>query len=123
MFLAVTKELAQVRSEIEQAETDFRHLNEQIDMAEIDINLSAQPSRGPRWTFGSSMKSAVRDLGESLTALADFLIWLLVNLPLLALWSLTIFFLAAGGWYVLRKAARAMRAMFGKRQPAQAPPA
>src|SRR5262249_9677482 len=28
--LAVTKELSQVRSEIEQAETDFRHLNEQI---------------------------------------------------------------------------------------------
>jgi hypothetical protein len=121
--LAVTKELAQVRSEIEQAETDFRHLKEQIDMAEIDVTLAAEPSRGPGWTLGSSIKSAVKALGSSLTALADFLIWLLVNLPLLALWALTVFFLAAGGWYVLRKAARAMRAMYGNKPTAQAPPA
>jgi len=121
--LAVTKELAQVRSEIEQAEADFRHLNEQIDMAEIDVTLAAEPSRGPGWTLGSSIKSAVKALGASLTGLADFLIWLLVNLPLLALWALTVFFLAAGGWYVLRKAARAMRAMFGKTPTAHAPPA
>ena len=121
--LAVTKELSQVRSEIEQAETDFRHLNDQIDMAEVDVTLAAEPSRGPGWTLGSSIKSAVKALGASLTALADFLIWLLVNLPLLALWALTVFFLAAGGWYVLRKAARAMRALFGKKPTAQAPPA
>ena len=121
--LAVTKELAQVRSEIEQAETDFRHLNEQIDMAEVDVTLAAEPSRGPGWTVGSSIKSAVKALGASLTALGDFLIWLLVNLPLLALWALTVFFLAAGGWYVLRKAARAMRAMFGMKPTAPAPPA
>jgi hypothetical protein len=121
-ILAVTKELAQIRGEIEHADAEFRHLKDQIDMAEIDIQLTSQVSSTAHWAPGASIKSAFNDLLQSLAGLGDFLIWLVVNLPLLVLWAVTIFFLAAAGWYVLRKAARAMRAMFGKKATAPESP-
>ncbi len=120
--LAVTKELAQIRGEIERADAEFRHLRDQIDMAEIDVQLTSQVSSAAHWAPGASVKSAFNDLLQSLAAFGDFLIWLVVNLPLLALWAVTIFFLAAACWYVLRKAARAMRAMFGKKATTAGPP-
>jgi hypothetical protein len=113
--LAVTKELSQVRGEIERADAEFRHLKDQIDMAEIDVHLAAQVFSGVHWTPGASVKSAFNDLVQSLETFVDFLIWLVVNLPLLVLWPVTILILAAACWYVLRKAARIMRAMFGKK--------
>jgi hypothetical protein len=122
--LAVTKELSEVRGEIETADVEFRHLKDEIDMAQIDVMLYSQTSAGVEWAPGSSFRSAWYSLLRSLTDLADFLIWLVINLPLLLLWALVIFLLVAAGWYVLRKAFRAMRAMFGKKTPAvQAPPA
>jgi len=113
--LAATKELSQVRGEIESADTEFRHLKDQIDMSEIDVHLSTQTSSRVHWAPGASVKSAANDLLQSLANFVDFLIWLVINVPLLVLWAVTIFFLAAACWYVLRKAARIMRAMFGKK--------
>lgn len=111
--LAVTKQLAETRGEIEIADAEFRHLRDQIDMAEIDVRLSSDVTDRARWSPGASVKSAFNELLDSLSSLGDFLIWLVVNLPLLALWTVTIFLLAVVAWYVLRKAARAMRAIFG----------
>lgn len=119
--LAVTKELSEVRGQIEGADAEFRHLKDEIDMAEIDISLAAEAAAGVHWAPGYSVKSAWNSLLQSLADFVDFLIWLAVNLPLIALWAVTIFFLAAACWYVLRKAVRAMRAMFGKKTPAPAP--
>jgi Domain of unknown function (DUF4349) len=120
--LAVTKELSAVRGEIERADAEFRHLKDEIDMAEIDVTLASLAASGVHWNLGASTKSAFSDLLQSLADLADFLIWLVVNLPLIALWAVTIFLLVAGTWYVLKKAWRAMRAIFGSKPP-QAPPA
>jgi hypothetical protein len=121
--LAVTKELSEVRGEIETADVEFRHLKDEIDMAQIEVMLYSQTTAGVEWAPGSSFRSAWYSLLQSLTELADFLIWLVINLPLLLLWVLVIFLLVAAAWYVLRKAFRAMRAIFGKKTPAvQAPP-
>lgn len=111
--LAVTKQLAETRGEIERADADFRHLRDQIDMAEIDVQLYLDASDSAHWSPGASVKSAFTELLQSLSSFGDFLIWLVVNLPLLVLWTVTIFFLAVVCWYVLRKAARVMRAIFG----------
>jgi hypothetical protein len=112
--LAVTKQLAETRGEIEIADAEFRHLRDQIDMAEIDVQLSSEVSDSAHWALGASVKSAFNDLLQSLSSFGDFVIWLVVNLPLMALWTVTIFFLAVVCWYVLRKAARIMRGIFGK---------
>jgi hypothetical protein len=121
--LAVTKSLAEIRDEIERADADFRHLRDQIDMAQIEVNLSSQNSGSGHWTPGSSTKTAYHDLLQSLADLGDFLIWLVVNIPLIVLWAITVFMLAAAGWYVLRQAVRLMRAMFGKKPEVAASPA
>ena len=114
-ILAVTKSLSEVRDEIERADAEFRHLRDQIDMAQIDVNLSSESSSGVHWAPGSSTKSAFNDFLQSLADFGDFLIWLVVNLPLIALWIVTVFFLAAASWYVLRKAVRLLRALFGNK--------
>jgi len=118
--LAVTKELSQVRSEIETADAEFRHLRDQIEMAQITVKLSSEsPAAG--WSFGGSVKSAFGDLVESLGSFGDFLIWLIVNLPVIALWVVTVFLLAALAWFLLKRAVRIMRALFGKKAAAAEP--
>jgi len=121
--LAVTKQLAETRGEIEIADAEFRNLRDQIDMAEIDVQMYLDAPDSAHWSPGASVKSAFSELLQSLSSFADFIIWILVNLPLLALWTVTIFFLAVAGWFVLRKAARVMRAIFGGKaigQPSKA---
>jgi hypothetical protein len=120
--LAVTKELSQVRGEIERSDAEFRNLQSQIEMAQISIRLSSEASP-TRWAPGATVHSAVGDLRQSLASLGDFLIWLVVNLPVLLLWIVTVLLLAAFCWYVLRKAWRILRALFGKKAAASEPPA
>jgi hypothetical protein len=120
--LAVTKELSGVRGQIQWKEAEYRRLKARVDMAEINLFLW-QASGDGEWAPGASIRSAWTSLLRSLTNLADFLIWLLVNLPLLVLWGLTIALLAAAGWYVLRKGFRVVRAIFGKKNPAAQAPA
>jgi hypothetical protein len=123
--LAVTKELSQVRGEIETADAEFRHLRDQIEMSQITVKLTSEtPATG--WSPGASVKTAFADLLESLGSFGDFLIWLVVNVPVIVLWVVTIFLLAALAWYVLKKAVRIMRFLFGKKpgkKPAEARPA
>jgi Flp pilus assembly protein TadB len=118
-ILAVTKNLSDVREEIEEADTEFRHLRDQVEMAKLDINLSSQTASTVRWSPGSSTKSAFTDFLAGLATIADFIIWVVVNIPVIALWVIIIFFLLAAIWYVLRKSAQIMRRMFGgKSRPA-----
>jgi hypothetical protein len=119
--LAVTQSLSQVRGEIESADAEFRRLKDQIDMAEIEVNLTLERSSAVRWTPGSSTKSAMNDLLQSLANFADFLIWLIVNIPIIVLWGTAIFVLAVASWFVLRLAARLMKAIFGQKAAAQTP--
>jgi hypothetical protein len=112
--LAVTKELDEVRGEIERGDAEFRHLKDQIDMAEVSIRLFSEAS-ATRWTPSATARSAVHDLQDSLASLGDFLIWLVINVPVLLLWIVTVLLLAALCWYILRKAWRVLRALFGKK--------
>jgi uncharacterized protein DUF4349 len=113
--LAVTKNLSDVREEIEKEDGEFRRMKEQVEMAKIEVHLHAQSTAGVHWSAGSSTRSAWNDFLQSLASLADFLIWLVVNIPIIVLWIVLVFMLVAAGWYVLRAAFRAMRAMFGRK--------
>jgi hypothetical protein len=114
-ILEVTKSLSETRGEIEQAETELRHLKDDIEMSEVDVSLTSQTSSGVHWSPGTSLKSAFEDLLGSLAAFGDFLIWLVVNIPIIALWIVAIFLLIIASWYVLRNAARIIRAIFGRK--------
>ncbi len=118
--LAVTKNLSDVREEIEKEDGEFRLMKEQVEMAKIEVHLHAQSTAGVHWSAGSSTRSAWNDFLQSLASLADFLIWLVVNIPIIILWIVLVFVLVAAGWYVLRAGFRAMRAMFGRKDGAEA---
>lgn len=44
---------------------------------------------------------AWNDLLQSLASVGDFLIWLVINIPVIVLWIVILFLLVAVGWYVL----------------------
>ena len=113
--LAVTKSLDDVREEIEQGDADFRRLKDQVDLAKIEVHLRSESNAGVHWSAGSSMHAAWEDFLQSLATVVDFLIWLVVNLPVIILWTLIVFLLAVAGWYVLRTAIRVLRAIFGRK--------
>jgi len=113
--LAVTKSLDDVREEIEQGDADFRRLKDQVELAKIEVHLRSESNAGVHWSAGSSARSAWDDFLQSLATLVDFLIWLVVNLPVIILWIVIVFLLATAGWYVLRTAIRVLRAIFGKK--------
>lgn len=113
--LAVTKNLSEVRGEIEEQDADFRNLKDQVDMAKIEARLHAESIAGVHWSAGSSARSAWNDFLQSLASIGDFLIWTVVNLPVIILWIIIVFLLVAVGWYVLRAAIRAMKALFGRK--------
>ncbi len=116
--LEVTKSLDEVREQIDQEEGEFRRLKDQVEMSRIDVRLQAQSTSGVHWSLGSSTRSAVNDLLGSLAGFGDFVIWLVINIPLIVLWIAIIFVLVAAGWYVLRAAIRMMKAIFGRKSPA-----
>lgn len=113
--LAVTKSLDDVRGEIEQDDADFRRLQDQVALAKIEVHLQLQNTPGVHWSASSSMRAAWEDFLQSLAGLVDFLIWLIVNLPLIVLWIMMVFLLVAAGWFVLRTAIRALRAIFWRK--------
>jgi Domain of unknown function (DUF4349) len=117
--LAVTKSLDEVREQIEQDDADFRRMKDQVELAKIDVHLRSQSAAGVHWSAGASTRSAWNDLLESLASVGDFLIWLLVNIPVIVLWIVIVFLLVAVAWYVLRAAVRAMKAIFGRKAAAE----
>ncbi|HJX84721.1 MAG TPA: DUF4349 domain-containing protein, partial [Candidatus Angelobacter sp.] len=84
---------------------------DQVDMAAIEVRVSAdrQTPAGVNWAPGSSAKQAWHDLVQSLANLVDFLIWLVINIPILLLWGITIYLLALVCWFLLKKAWRGMK--------------
>lgn len=113
--LAVTKSLDDVRGEIEQEDADFRRLKDQVELAKIDVHLRSESTAGVHWSAGASMRAAADDLLQSLASLGDFLIWLVVNLPVIILWIVLVFLLGTAAWYVLRTAIRVLRAIFARK--------
>lgn len=117
--LSVTKSLDDVREQIEQEDADFRRMKDQVELAKIEVHLRSQSIAGAHWSAGASTRSAWNDLLASLASVGDFLIWLVVNIPVIVLWIVIVFLLLAVGWYVLRAAIRAMRAIFGRKVAAE----
>lgn len=111
--LEVTKSLDEVREQIEQDDAEFRRMKDQVELAKIDVHLRSQSVAGVHWSARASTRMAWNDLLQSLASLGDFLIWLVINIPVIVLWIVILFLLVAVGWYVLRVAIRAMKVIFG----------
>jgi len=104
--LAVTEKLADVRERIERTEAEFRSLSQQVAMASFTISLHSETEAQ---TFGLhrrplyQIKVAFREGMESLAEYGVTMLAVLMRLPAIALWAVTILLALKYGWALLRR--------------------
>ena len=88
-IVEVTDKLGEVRGEIEQLQAQLKLLSSQIEMSTLTVKLhpvAEAQIAGVYWHPWLNLKSAGRDLGQGLANFADFIVYVIVLLPLIALW-------------------------------------
>jgi molecular chaperone GrpE (heat shock protein) len=108
-ILAVSDELNEVRSQIEQQQVEFDALSKQVETVALTISLRAQDEAqvfGFDWRPLYQLKLAVRAGLEAVADYAAAMIGFFFYLPAILLWLATILVSAAMGWRILRWAGR-----------------
>ncbi len=103
--LEVAEKLADVRGRMERQQAQMNLLSKQVEMSAITVTLRTEASPTPAtvsWRPVAQLKTAIADAGLSLVALGNFVIFLLVQGPVVLLWSLLIGGLLLVAWKVLR---------------------
>jgi hypothetical protein len=92
--LQVTPHVSDVRGQIEEAQGEMKYLSHQIEMALISVTLRTElPAKGPapvKWSPSATASHALHDLLEGLADWADAILSLLIALPLVLLWIVTL---------------------------------
>ena len=104
--LAVTEKLADVRERIERTEAEFRSLSQQVAMASFTISLRSETEAqtfGLHWRPLYQIKVAFREGMESLAEYGVTMLAVLMRLPAIALWAVTILLALKYGWALLRR--------------------
>ena len=100
--LEVTEKLSDVRSRIEQMQGEMKFLTSQIDMSTLEISLRSEADAavaGIHWRPLRQAKIAVTEMVSGLADWADSVIAFFINLPLIAVWFLS---LVALFWVAIR---------------------
>jgi len=104
-ILEISSKLAEVSGRIEALEADLRFLRNQVEMSLLTTNITALADArvfGLRWR---PLYKAKLSLRGALSGLADYggsMVDLFLNVPLLAIWTVTLLALLKVGWVVLR---------------------
>jgi hypothetical protein len=100
--LDVTEKLSDVRSRIEQMQGEMKFLTSQIDMSTLEILLRSEADAavaGIHWRPLRQAKVAVSEMVSGLADWADSVLAFFINLPLLAVWFVS---LVALFWVAIR---------------------
>jgi hypothetical protein len=103
--LDVTEKLSDVRGRIEQMQAEMKFLTAQIDMSTLEISLHAEADAavgGIHWRPLRQAKIAVSEMVSGLTDWVDSVIAFFINLPLIAVWFLSIVTLVVVAIRILR---------------------
>jgi len=104
--LAVTEKLADVRERIERTEAEFRTLSQQVAMASFTVSLRSETeaqTTGLHWRPLYQIKVAFRDGMESVADYGVTMLAVLMRLPAIALWAVTVLLALKYGWLLLRR--------------------
>jgi hypothetical protein len=107
--LEVSSKLAEVRGRIEELEGDLQFLHHQVEMSLLTISirgLAVAQAFGFHWRPLYEAKVALRGALAGMADYADDMVALFLNVPLIAIWGLTIVALIKIGWLALRSTAR-----------------
>jgi len=91
--LDVTEKLADVRGRVEQMQGEMKFLTAQIDMSTLEIQLRAEADAavaGIHWRPLRQAKIAVSDMVAGMADWVDSVVAFFINLPLIAVWFLSI---------------------------------
>jgi hypothetical protein len=104
-IIDITARLSDVRGRIEQLQGELQYLSHQVEMSSITIALSTEYSEADRnlvWHPFGHAKLAFRDMLEGLTGYADAMVSVVLFVPVILLWTLTVMVIMILGWKVIR---------------------
>jgi Domain of unknown function (DUF4349) len=107
--LEVTSKLAEVRGRIDALEGDLQLLHHQVEMSLLTITIrgmAVAQAFGLHWRPLYEAKVSLRGALAGMADYADDMVALFLNLPVIAIWMLTIVALIKIGWLALRSTAR-----------------
>jgi hypothetical protein len=105
--LEVSEKLSAVRDRIERLQAQIQVMNHDIEMSTVGITLTQESDTrvlGIRWRPLYNAKIAARELLVGLGEWTDWVVALLIKLPLILLWTLTVGALLWVGWRLGRAA-------------------
>jgi len=100
--LDVTEKLSDVRGRIEQLQGQMKFLTAQIDMSTLEISIRAEADAavaGIHWRPLRQAKIAMSEMASGMADWADSVIAFFINLPLIAVWLISVVALI---WVALR---------------------
>lgn len=103
--LKVSRQLSNVRGNIERIEGQLKYLSRQVDMSTISVSMTAESDIevfGIRWRPLFIIKQSFRNLLTGLTGYVDSMISFLFKLPVLILWVVTIAIFIVIIWRILK---------------------
>lgn len=87
----VAERLSDVRGRIEQLQAELKYLSQQVEMASIVVALRMESvAQSSQWQPWYQTKLAFADMVEGLITFADSIIYILLMLPVVLLWIVTI---------------------------------
>ena len=104
--LSVTNQLNQVRQQIDSFEGQLKYLNSQVDLSTITVNLTAEKEVqiwGINWRPITVIKQAVRSLLNGLVNYANAIIAIIIFLPVIALWVITLLIVIWIIWRIVKR--------------------
>jgi hypothetical protein len=107
--LEVSSKLSEVRGRIDELGSDLGLLHHQVEMSLLTINIrgmAVAQAFGLHWRPLYQAKVSLRGALRGLADYADDMVALFLNLPVIAIWMLTIMALIKIGWMVLRTTTR-----------------
>lgn len=107
--LEVSSRLAEVRGRIDELEGDLQLLYHQVEMSLLTITIremAVAQAFGLHWRPLYEAKVSLRGALGGMADYADDMVALFLNLPVIAIWMLTIVALLKVGWLALRRTAR-----------------
>jgi hypothetical protein len=108
--LEVSSRVAEVRGRIDQLESGLRLLHHQVEMSLLAISIHVVAEAqvfGVHWRPLYDAKVSLRGALAGMADYADDMIALFLNIPVIAIWVLTIVALIKVGWMLLRGTVRA----------------
>lgn len=100
--LEVAQRLSDVHGRIERTQGQLNVLSRQVEMASLTVALRAETAAAPSWSPLASWRSAWRDALAGFADYIDAMLVVLLRIPLVLAWGLTVCALAAAAWHILR---------------------